>query len=233
MQSSYLDPFPIESSMKPQNQTNNKNLYICGIACSDKSLQLAHLSQRYNYEVKFDEYIYNGNIENRFSIIESDIGRCEQIIRTLTASLNYNHTSTDKYGNPIKTIFNRSPLSDLFFELVRMEHVKINDGLKKLNELLKDEGFVKICEKYRTLFILINENDTMALLDNLKEMEKLNYKIENLDINFIKAEIAIFKRLVDQIKSFSSYTKDINVRMYSEDYGEILRNVIRNFFHDN
>ena len=68
------------------------------------------------------------------------------------------------------SILDRSPISDLCYDLIHKEMKEQNKGLEKLEKLLSWELSKSIYNKFRTIYILVDEADTQAVENIVHKM---------------------------------------------------------------
>ena len=141
-------------------EKDKRNLYSCGLACVAKTTtlqRLAAINSITNVECDFAELS-----AKNYEFFRKHSDASIQILYTIKQMMNSIENKN--------SIFDRSPISDLCYDLIHNEMKEPNKGLEKLEKLLTWDLFRSICNKYKTIYIIVDENDTQAIEDIVRKM---------------------------------------------------------------
>ena len=201
----------------------NQHLYLCGICCVGKSTVLHELSQEYDIQPEYTDYFELSLQNPEFKSKHQDPE--VQIIYTINQVL--------KSTISIPKIFDRSPISDLLYSLVFEEKAKLEAGKNKLEAMLEWELFRSTCEKYKTLYILIDDDDKGAEDDILQKMKNRNNGLDVLDRDYITAQRTIFSTISQHIPSYEALIKPKHLKIHTDQYYAWLKNGVLNYMKEN
>ena len=193
--------------------------YICGIACAGKSSTLRDISREYDIFPEYTDYYKLSQQVPEFKRKHQDSE--VQIIYTI------NQVLKSTIAQP--KIFDRSPISDLLYSLVFEERNTQGLGQQKLKEKLQWDLFVKTCEQYPTLYILIKDDDSQAEIDILEKMQHRNNGLDVLDKSYITAQRTIFKLISENISNYESLIKPTHIKIHTKPYYTWLKTGVIDF----
>lgn len=182
--------------------------YICGLACVAKSSTLRTISQEYNISPEYTDYYELSQQVPEFKKKHQDSE--VQIIYTINQVL--------KSTTTVSKIFDRSPISDLLYSLIFEEQNTPGLGQQKLREKLQWDLFVKTCERYPTLYILIENDDNQAEDDILEKMQHRNNGLDVLNKSYIVAQRTIFRMISENISNYESLIKPKHIKIHTQPY---------------
>ena len=196
-------------------EKDKRNLYSCGLACVAKTTtlqRLAAINSITNVECDFAELS-----AKNYEFFRKHSDASIQILYTIKQMMNSIENKN--------SIFDRSPISDLCYDLIHNEMKEPNKGLEKLEKLLTWDLFRSICNKYKTIYIIVDENDTQAI--------KEKNGIDILNNMYVYNQIKIFKRLAESIENFEILTKPKEIRIHTMAYYIWLENELTRFIREN
>ena len=91
-------------------------------------------------------------------------------------------------------------------------------GQQKLREKLQWDLFVKTCERYPTLYILIENDDNQAEDDILEKMQHRNNGLDVLNKSYIVAQRTIFRMISENISNYESLIKPKHIKIHTQPY---------------
>ena len=202
---------------------DKRNLYSCGLACVAKTTTLQRLATINSIENVECDFAQLSAQNHEFFRKHSDASI--QILYTIQQMLN----SMKKRNS----IFDRSPISDLSYDLIHEEMKEPNKGLEKLEQLLRWDLFRSICNEFKTIYILVEEDDIQAIEDIVRKMIQRQNGIDILNNTYVYNQIKIFKRLAENIDNFEILVKPREIRIHTMPYYIWLENELTRFIRKN
>ena len=200
-----------------------RNLFCCGLACTGKSRIVKKMSSIYDITTVYADFNELCTLHSKFKTKHQD--PVIQILYTIKQTMDSSKASN--------SIFDRSPISDLCYELIHEELKTEGLGVIKLQHLLNWKLFKTICEEFKTLYILIEDDDYEAEKDILAKMVERDNKIDILTANYVKAQRKIFKMITKEISNYHALVKPKEMKIHTQMYYNWLENEVAAFIIEN
>ena len=199
------------------------NLYLCGLACTAKSTTLRAISQEHKINVIYGDYFEQSQLHPEFLNKHKD------------PSIQIIYTIQQTYKSTINThsIFDRSPISDFLYSLIFDEQAQPGAGIAKLKSKLKWKLFNEICMSYKTLYIILEDEDIHARHDILKKMSNRNNGLDDITEDYIVAQQKIFKLISNEISNYKALIKPKQIIIHTQEYYKWLKEGVENFLREN